>query len=100
MSRKVSLLTVLFLGLTACAPQALPPVNPAANPALIQAQNAPNTQEPLPASFNEKQYLDLSVKTILEDLDQGSEASLQAYLDWGKSQPEYFNGSRNAIAAQ
>jgi predicted secreted hydrolase len=101
MSRKVSLLTVLLLGLTACAPQALPPANPAANPAaLIQAQNAQNRQEPLPASFNEKQYLDLSVKTILEDLDQGSEASLQAYLDWGKSQPEYFKGSRNAIGAQ
>ncbi|PIQ24788.1 hypothetical protein COW36_23745 [bacterium (Candidatus Blackallbacteria) CG17_big_fil_post_rev_8_21_14_2_50_48_46] len=91
MSRKTLVLTTVLLALGACAPLAHPPLRPAAQ---LQAQAS---QESLPTTLSEKQYLDLSIKTIREDLDQGSEASLQAYLDWGKSQPEYFKGSRNTI---
>ena len=89
-----AVLTTLMLGLAACAPAPVPPTRPGA----LQAQAAADQKAPV--SFSEKQYLDLTVQTIRDDLEQGSESALQAYLDWGRTQPEYFRGSRNAIGQQ
>ena len=79
----------LILVLSACTPA---PV--AAPPATVRTQS---TSADMPVSLNAQQYQELSIKTILEELEQGSQTALQAYLDWGRSQPEYFPGSRNAI---
>lgn len=104
MSRiRLSVLMTLMMGLGACAPGA--PIRPAGS---LQGQSvgqtvmAPGVQADsgVPTSLTPQQYIDLSVQTIREDLGRGDESSLQAYLDWGKTQPEYFAGSRNTIGTQ
>ncbi len=94
MRRFFSCLLLSSLSLSACISQ--PGISPRGN--AIQAQNQlAQSANSIPTTFTEQQYLDLSTQTILDELKQGSEASLQAYLDWGRTQPEYFKGSRNTI---
>lgn len=62
----------------------------------VQAQSADAPMQTL----SREQYISLTVQTIRDELAQNQEAGLQAYLNWGRSQPEYFAGSRNAIGEQ
>lgn len=47
-----------------------------------------------------KDYIKLTKETILDELKTGDAKSLQTFIQWGKTQKEYFKGSRNIIAKQ
>lgn len=55
---------------------------------------------PTEASLSHEDYVKLSAQTIVDDLQAGDPQSLNTFVEWGKSQPEYYPGSRNAIARQ
>ncbi|PKL78109.1 MAG: hypothetical protein CVV27_03925 [Candidatus Melainabacteria bacterium HGW-Melainabacteria-1] len=90
--RLTAAVILLSLVVGACAP------GPAPSPSrpTVQSLAAMADQSP-PVSLTRQQYIELTAETIREELAQGSETGLQAYLDWGRSQPEPYAGARNAV---
>lgn len=92
---------ILSMGIGACAPS-LAPVPARPNTGLVSQTTGTQAagDQLAPVSLSRQQYIDLTSKTIQDELATGSETALQAYLDWGRSQAEYFPGSRDAVGQQ
>ena len=90
MPKKSGLLTACLLALTllpGCQAFTTPVSGQAAS--TLQIASAPNLVE---TSLSREDYIRLTTQTIVDDLKNNDEGSFKTYLDWGKTQPEYWRG--------